>query len=653
MNDSRVGTYGCAALALFTITKLQLLASLGTSHWSVTLQVVGTKSLSVGAGPAMMVAHTLARITSPYLIRSFDYVDDEQGPKSSFYAFMVKAKYLVNWQRVTIAIGFGGGLAALVYNPLVAVVLVTVVLAFASAAGRFGRSVLGGVMGDFLGATICLTELLILAFLLVVQTQNQQQGGFWEQSLSYVQVQCSTLDTISVQSMLLSAIHTVWQDDALVRFLLFIGLRKAWMTYVKRAAPHKDENTLASGVHSGNDQGDASEHSSNGDSVLQDTPKSKAVLILEMPSSTFRERYDAVQNYLDVLAKPVGSLGTLESWAARLSALQRTLQPSTVNVACLIFAGDHGVAAAPEAGGEGCSAYPQTVTRSVLVGLHRGVAGASVLAKANNVSLRVVDVGVILGNDNPFQNSKYVFSSHQKLAKGTRNFCLEPALSAEECERCMTMGRNSLVEFLEETCSTVVIIGEVGIGNTTSASALLAALTGEPTDAVCGGGAFAMREVSKDVVAKKISIVDKALANHFGSNWNQRTNSRAADSLAKLGGTEIAAAVGAMLEASNKDIAVLVDGFIATVAALAAVAISPNVCHALFFASHSAEPGQRVAIEAIRAIASENKIPMDECPVLSMNLRMGEATAGLLAVPILRCAAKVLSDMASIQEILS
>jgi nicotinate-nucleotide--dimethylbenzimidazole phosphoribosyltransferase len=319
----------------------------------------------------------------------------------------------------------------------------------------------------------------------------------------------------------------------------------------------------------------------------------------------------------------------------------------------LIFAGDHGVAAAPEAGGEGCSAYPQAVTRSVLVGLHRGVAGASVLAKANNVFLRVVDVGVILGNDNPFQDSKYVFSSHQKLANGTRNFCMEPALSDEECERCMTMGRNSLVEFVRETCSTVVVIGEVGIGNTTSASALLAALTGEPTDALCGGGAFATRDVSKDAIAKKISIVDKALVKHFGSNANQRTNFHAADSLAKLGGAEIAAAVGAFLEASNQDIAVLVDGFIATVAALTAVAISPNVCRVLFFASCSAEPGQRAAIEAIRAIACEIKIPIDECPVLSMNLRMGEATAGLLAVPILRCAAKVLSDMASIQEILS
>ena len=360
-----------------------------------------------------------------------------------------------------------------------------------------------------------------------------------------------------------------------------------------------------------------------------------------------------MQAYLNVLAKPVGSLGTLEVWAARLAALQRTLKPNADKVACLIFAGDHGVAAAPDAGGEGCSAYPQAVTQSVLVGLHRGVAGASVLANANNVTLRVVDVGVILGNANPFRDSKYVISSSQKLIKGTRNFCMEPAMSAEECERCIAIGRNSLIEFVEQTGCRVVVLGEVGIGNTTSASALVAALTGKLTKEVCGAGAYATRDVSEAVIVKKISIVEKALVKHFGSDEKKQTKLQVADVLAKLGGAEIAAMVGALLEASSRDIAVLVDGFIATVATLLAVAISPNVCHVLFFASQSAEPGQRAAIEGIREIADANKIPMDEYPVLAMNLRMGEATGALLAVPILRCSATVLTDMATIEDILS
>ena len=641
MTDSRVGTYGCAVLGLYTITKVQLLASLGASHWSIG-------SLSHGAGPAMIVAHSLARVTAPYLIRHFDYVDDEQGPKSSFYAFMVQAKFLVNWQRATFAVAFGGVVAALWYNPWVALVLMTVVLAFATAAGRFGNRVLGGVMGDFLGATICLSELLILAFLLIVQTQ--QHNVFWAQSWSHLYSEFSSLDYATFQSRLFSTVHAFGQDGALLRFLLFLVFRKACITYANRHTSPNDESAVSCTLSQGSDSGEAT--TSNGEPSLN-TPKTNAGHVLALSTSTFRERFNAVQAYLNVLAKPVGSLGTLEVWAARLAALQRTLKPNADKVACLIFAGDHGVAAAPDAGGEGCSAYPQAVTQSVLVGLHRGVAGASVLANANNVTLRVVDVGVILGNDNPFRDSKYVSSSSQKLIKGTRNFCMEPAMSAEECERCIAIGRNSLIEFVEQTGCRVVVLGEVGIGNTTSASALVAALTGKLTTEVCGAGAYATRDVSEAVIVKKISIVEKALVKHFGSDEKKQTKLQVADVLAKLGGAEIAAMVGALLEASSRDIAVLVDGFIATVATLLAVAISPNVCHVLFFASQSAEPGQRAAIEGIREIADANKIPMDEYPVLAMNLRMGEATGALLAVPILRCSATVLTDMATIEDILS
>lgn len=505
-------------------------------------------------------------------------------------------------------------------------------------------------MGDFLGATICLAEILILALLLMVQTQQQQHpDGCWEQSFSHWRSEFSTLDSTHLHTWVYSTIRHFWQDSALVRFLLLWGLKKAWSTYVTGPGSYLDESKLSSTVGNGGEF----EHAKT-KTTLEDTPKSKAARILALPTSTFRERHDAVQAYLDVLAKPVGSLGTLEAWAARLSALQRTLQPNAANVACLIFAGDHGVAAPPEQGGEGCSAYPQAVTRSVLVGLHRGVAGASVLAQANNVSLRVVDVGVIMGNDNPFPNSKYVVSSPQKLTKGTRNFCLEPAMSMEECDQCLTIGRNSLIEYTQETGSRVVVLGEVGIGNTTSASALVAALTSKASKEVCGAGAFLTRHVCEAVIEKKVMIVDKALAHHFGSNQNQADNTiQAADALAKLGGAEIAAMVGALLEASSQDIAVLVDGFIATAAALVAVTISPDVCRVLFFASLSAEPGQTAAIERIQAIASESQVPMDGCPVLSMNLRMGEATAALLAVPILRCSAKVLCNMATIEDILS
>jgi len=388
--------------------------------------------------------------------------------------------------------------------------------------------------------------------------------------------------------------------------------------------------------------------------INDDSPKGMANKVLANPSSTFQERYNAVQSYLDVLAKPIGALGTLEVWAAKLGALQRSLSPDANNVACLIFAADHGAAAPIAQGGEECSAYPQAVTKSVMLQLHRQVSGASVLARVNNVDLRVVDVGVILGeNQPPLDNSKTVVVSPMKLPNGTKNFCVEPAMSAEECERCMAIGRESLVQFVEETSSKIVVLGEMGIGNTTSSSALIAILTGKSTEEVCGGGAFATKEASQEVISKKIGIVDRALARHYGTNGSRQRNVQGADALAKLGGAEIASLVGAFLEASSRDIPVLVDGFIATAAALVAVSLSPNVCHVLFFASQSAEPGHRAAVEKIQEIALANSLPIDTKPILSMGLRLGGGTAAMLAVPILQSSAKMLSDMVTIQDIIS
>ena len=165
-------------------------------------------------------------------------------------------------------------------------------------------------------------------------------------------------------------------------------------------------------------------------------------------------------------------------------------------------------------------------------------------------------------------------------------------------------------------------------------------------DSLCGGGAFASREIDNAAVSKKITIVKKALKKHNG------TKLKAADALTKFGGAEIAALVGALLEASEQNVAVLVDGFIVTAATLVAVNLSPNVCRVLFFTSQSAEKGQQAAVDMIRAIAKKNNIPLPAPPALSMGLRMGEATAALLAVPILRSTTTLFRDMATIQEIL-
>jgi nicotinate-nucleotide--dimethylbenzimidazole phosphoribosyltransferase len=676
MTDSRVGTYGSCVLSLYTLTKVHLLGALGESQWHFcgTAFLHSSPALltvSKGAGPALIVTHCMARVAAPYLIRSFDYVDDEQGPKSSFYAFMIQAKHLVSLPRVLVAMTFGFSISLVLYGPVLAVALMILTLSIAQCAGNYGNAKLGGVMGDFLGATTCICELLILCLLLVVQ-QREQQPSTWITWIEYFG-QCQSL--LKSDAPIFMTVLNILDDGRLsvmIRCLVVYVIVKAWMGLV--IYPNRKQTILPCAINNENATVDGPTNipkSMDGTKptppVTEDvTPKNDATRILSLPTSTFRERYDAVQAYLDVLAKPVGSLGTLECWSAKLAALQRTLQPTAQNMVCLIFAGDHGAAAAPEDGGEGCSAYPQAVTGSVLVGLERGVAGASVLARVNNVSLHVIDVGVIhrkigahseqlVDHGAACKTSFITSTSTRKLRHGTRNFCVEPAMSAEECQWCIQEGRDSLVKHVTETCATAIVLGEVGIGNTTSSSAIIAALTQQPVDDLCGGGAFATRDLSKDVISKKIDIVTRALIkHHYFDHRNKETSPiQAGDVLAKLGGGEIAAIVGALLEASDRNIAVLVDGFIATAAALVAVCLSPWVCHVLFFATQSAEPGQHAALAMIQGIAVENNIPMEKSPVLSMDLRMGEGTAALLAVPILRSAATILSDMATIQDILS
>jgi nicotinate-nucleotide--dimethylbenzimidazole phosphoribosyltransferase len=285
--------------------------------------------------------------------------------------------------------------------------------------------------------------------------------------------------------------------------------------------------------------------------------------------------------------------------------------------------------------------YPQSVTRAILAGLQHGVAGASVLAK--NTSLTVVDVGVAGG---PY-DGLVVASSPDKIVGGTKNFCVDEAMTVEERDRCLLIGRKSLIEMADTFGCKVVALGEVGIGNTTSASAIVAALTGEPVENVCGGGAFTSQSADKAAIAKKVGIVTRALRKHKGMLTEP------AMVLSKMGGSEIAALVGALLEASERNIPILIDGFIATAAALVAVGIKPGVCNVLFLSTKSSEKGQIAAIKQIQATARENKLPVPADPILSMGLRMGEATGALLAVPILQSAASMVTQMATIQEILS
>ena len=537
---------------------------------------------------------------------------------------MIRAKFLVSIPRLLFSLFYSYSVIALLYGPLLAGKLIVAVWIFGECAGSYGRSKLGGVMGDFLGGTICLAELLIYGILSGGPVINDMDS------------------LILVLTKPTSETRQLIQEDKnlrlLCRFLFITVFYQSWCWVVRsieKTFEAKQRNLNAS-VTRENKSRDAKPKAPC-------PPKDEAQKILNSSTSTFLEKHNAVQAYLDVLAKPVGSLGTLEEWAARLSVLQKTLQPKADNVSAIIFAGDHGVTVAKEDGGEGCSLYPQAVTRAILEGLQQNVAGASVLAQSLGLNLSVIDVGVV----GDAYSGKFVNSIKNKLSEGTRNFCMESAMTMEETDRCLDMGKEAIVEAAEKASCQVVALGEVGIGNTTTASTLIAALTGKPVADLCGGGAFASHVADDAKIMRKIEIVESALQKHKGSLGE------AISVLSRVGGAEIAALVGAMIEASNRKIAVLVDGFIVTAAALVAVRMKPSVCNVLFFSTKSAEKGQIAAIEQIQRIAQEHNLPIPASPALSMGLRMGECTGALLAVPILQSSTTMISNMATIQDILS
>jgi len=199
----------------------------------------------------------------------------------------------------------------------------------------------------------------------------------------------------------------------------------------------------------------------------------------------------------------------------------------------------------------------------------------------------------------------------------------------------------------EKTGANVFVFGEVGIGNTTTSSAILAALTGIEVDKLCDAGATVGRTADESAIEKKRTIISQALQLHGN------TVGKPMLALAKYGGAEIASLVGAILEACDRNIAVLVDGFIVSTAAAVAAHMCPSVCRILFFATKSSERGQQVAIESIQFIAREHKIPAPPAPAIHMSLRLGEGTGAIMAIPILRSAATVLSDFGTLEEVMN
>ena len=316
------------------------------------------------------------------------------------------------------------------------------------------------------------------------------------------------------------------------------------------------------------------------------------------------------------LTKPAGSLGRLESVAVQLAGLQGQVKPTLDQLWIAIFAGDHGVVA------EGVSAFPQEVTGQMLHNFVSGGAAISVLARQLGASLEVVDLGTVT----PSLNLPGV--RHLNIGPGTANFVQGPAMTQAQGELALQAGRDSARRAIAAGAQ-LFIGGEMGIGNTTAASALACALLDCPVVHLAGPGTG----LNAAGVSHKAQVIERALALHGA----QRSD--ALQTLFNLGGFEIAALVGAYLACAQEGIAVLVDGFICSVAALVAVRLNPACREWLLFGHRGAEPGHRHVLETLNAE-----------PLLDLGLRLGEGSGAALAVPLLRLACDLHGQMATFAE---
>jgi nicotinate-nucleotide--dimethylbenzimidazole phosphoribosyltransferase len=313
------------------------------------------------------------------------------------------------------------------------------------------------------------------------------------------------------------------------------------------------------------------------------------------------------------LTKPPGSLGRLEDVANRCAAIRQSLAPTANRPRIVLFAADHGVCV------EGVSAYPQEVTAQMVVNFLHGGAAINAFARSGGIELKVVDIGVAM----PLPASGDLIA--RRVACGTRNFCEEPAMTEAELITALDSGIDLAFVSVIAGCD-LLGFGEMGIGNTTSASAIAAVLTGEPIDNVVGLGAGA----DQDCMARKRSAIERAVALHSDSLGDPLGILRC------LGGLEIAAMCGFCLGAAARRVPVVVDGFIATAAAALAVRLSPASSGYLFASHRSAEPGHAFLLAVL-----------DDEPLLDLGMRLGEGTGAALAIKLIQAGVAAFTGMAT------
>ncbi len=322
------------------------------------------------------------------------------------------------------------------------------------------------------------------------------------------------------------------------------------------------------------------------------------------------------QRLLDGKTKPRGSLGRLEDLACKIAAITRCPRPAVPSPAIVVMAGDHGVAQ------EGVSAYPPEVSRQMLLNFARGGAAINVLARQAGARLVVVDMGV----RGPAEEIPGVLS--RRIRPGTDNFVHGPAMTVADAVLALERGIDVARE-LTESGVGLVGLGEMGIGNTTVATALLAAFSGAPARVITGHGTG----IDDATRIRKIAIIEKALS------VNRVAGRSAVEVLAALGGFEIAGLAGVVLGAASRRVPVVLDGFIASTAALCAAKMAPKAAQYVIASHRSAEVGHQSVLQALGCE-----------PLLDMGLRLGEGTGAALAMPLIEAAVRILHEMASFDE---
>jgi len=322
------------------------------------------------------------------------------------------------------------------------------------------------------------------------------------------------------------------------------------------------------------------------------------------------------QERLDSLTKPRGALGRLEEVAQRLVAIAKDLRPRMGRKRILLFAADHGVVE------EGVSLYPQEVTAQMVINFLRGRAAINVLARLAEAEVGVIDVGVSSGLPDLPGLKKC------KLAPGTANFARGPAMTRELALSALEVG----MEVASEACrqgTDLLATGEMGIGNTTASSAILACFSGLPVPQVTGRGTG----IPESIWVRKVKVIEAAL------RVNAPDPRDPIDVLSKVGGLEIAALAGAILAGAYHRVPVVLDGFISGAAALVATRLQPRVSDYLFASHRSPEPGHGQMLRS-----------MNLTPLLDLDLRLGEGTGAVLACGLLEAASRILCEMATFEE---